>query len=224
VATFRMRLGSTTMAIALAGCGHRSVAVDQDASSALTPGGQDGSVGSRPIPPAPDAGSVVSGGKGDRCVMALRTDTCCGSVQASWLSEVEARECLELWPLAPGTAQCLHLWPKGCDLVDCDTAGPPSRVVAPQGGKCAFVDECQGPADCVLAKDYGKCCSCPESRPTVLLGSDPCLVQQPETDDKVYPPPDCAVPDCPEIPCPLCTLPDSAPTCHLGDALNWCGW
>jgi hypothetical protein len=159
-----------------------------------------------------DAANNDAASNGD-CVIAVRTDNCCTTPEAVSASEVAQDPCLEPYRPKKIESQCLAAQPKECELIDCDYAQPKSRSVRRNAaGQCAFVDECQGDADCTLAFDYSECCvNCTgQILPTSLLAQDPCLATE------LFPgagPADCKTPDCSAVKCASC-LPEKAdPRC-----------
>jgi hypothetical protein len=75
-------------------------------------------------------------------------------------------------------------------------------------GKCEWKSECVIDADCVAAIDARRCCPCAAGYPRSLLALEPCLVQQPMTDDKPYPPAGCKeLPTCDAVKCKPCGDP-----------------
>jgi hypothetical protein len=112
--------------------------------------------------------------------------------QPSLVSALAKDPCLVPYPAKAPPKSCLNKWPKYCDLVDCAIARPPTRTVGlDPAGKCVWKSECETSADCLMGIDARSCCPCQAGYPRSLLQTEPCLVEQPTTDDKPYPPVGC---------------------------------
>ncbi|MCC6747574.1 MAG: hypothetical protein IT371_07955 [Deltaproteobacteria bacterium] len=155
----------------------------RDGSGATVDGqaGSDG--GARRV----DSRGPVSSGT---CVVGVHVDDCCTHAVPVPLSRLSTDQCLLHWPPANVPQPCFDKRPPKCALVDCDYVPPPSRLAGPLpgGAGCAFVDECQKPADCVMAIDARHCCACPQAVPAALLKVNPCIVS---LETSAFPPPGC---------------------------------
>ncbi|MCB9556304.1 MAG: hypothetical protein H6707_09400 [Deltaproteobacteria bacterium] len=133
---------------------------------------------------SPDLGSPADAIGGTRCVLAIRTDNCCGAALPYRKSEVDNDSCLvEVGPsvqrvvtIGPSDPACLRKRPEICERIDCDITPPPVRTVAADAqGNCIFTDECQTDADCAPGRYHQGCCPCLDGFPRALIGSEPCV-------------------------------------------------
>jgi hypothetical protein len=155
------------------------------------------------------------------CVVAQRIDNCCTPWVAVSHGEAKADPCLialgEPWPSSDELLDCQ---PQVCTDVLClDPNVPPSRTLFRADGACMFGDECQSPADCVLANDVTRCCNCTEAMPKSLVDQEPCLVPQGQSSASAECNDNGA--QCLAVLCAACAEP-TEPTCTLGDALRKC--
>lgn len=153
--------------IACAACGGRHASTAQD--GALTVDGSqtvDQAIGK--------VDQALPAGNND-CVVAIRTDNCCTSAQPVRRSQLQADPCLVevapslhrmQWVASPS---CRAKWTENCELIDCISPPPASRIVKPDAnGVCRFVDECQSDSDCFVGSYNGVCCPCAEGFPLAL--------------------------------------------------------
>lgn len=210
---------------ALTGCiesrriGHAEDGGDRDGASPgsdlLQPRGDHGQL-------AADAGSRKGdAGAGDKCVVAVRVDNCCGRVEAMRLAVVNADPCIMLWPLiGPYPSECLARWEKRCETVDCASSAPPTRSATEVDGRCVFTSECQSSDECTSAINLRACCGCLQAVPRELLSLQKCLVQPNAPNAQPWPA-DCGPADCPAVLCGMCREPQGV-FCLHGDDYSRC--
>ncbi len=164
------------------------------------------------------AGSYASGTLGvgvgggmQGCFAGLQLDHCC-SAPVAGDSLTGSDPCLVPygeWFSPDALAACPAA--EACLELNCVHPEPASRVVARRSSKCEFVDECASDGDCEVAVDHGRCCSCPEVMPRVVVAEDPCVVGHGQPA-----PSGCA--DCSAVDCGACTEELLVPACgHRGD-------
>jgi hypothetical protein len=109
------------------------------------------------------------------CVVARHADQCCSGPVPASLDDLSKDGCLQRLERAPDVRTCSAV--SDCNKVACGASTPPtpSRVARRSGGSCAFANECESDADCVLATNEAYCCGCPEWVPRSLLAADPCF-------------------------------------------------
>ena len=95
-----------------------------------------------------DSGEADSGGEA-QCVLAIRIDLCCNQAYPATVAEVDAEDCVVLWPidyeaLDPDlVTACVAAQPDFCEIVDCDFAPPASEeVTVDASGACVY--DCPG--------------------------------------------------------------------------------
>jgi len=165
--------------VAGAGCGSRSIgaaggAEDGQVASADSTGfALDGGLASFDAGSQPKVDVLTA----TTCTIAIRVDNCCTQPIAVRPEQLKSDPCLVPYVYGLKVPKlCRDKWPKMCELVGCTFGQPPSRLVtvAP-GGSCHFKNECETDADCVLANDARKCCSCAQAYPTSMTEEDRCL-------------------------------------------------
>ena len=166
------------------------------------------------LPPPPDNGVMPM-----ECTVGIRVDNCCTGAEPVTVAQIEADPCLV--PYLDGfdiPPECRELWDPECEYIDCAFGPPPSRLTAYFNGACEFVDECMAPDDCVVARNFFQCCSCPQAYPRALVDQEPCLILPPQS----AVPEECFNPDCALVDCWPCPEIPSEVECVIGDALNRC--
>lgn len=191
-------LAVSMVSLLLLGCDDRLPPVGDDGGTAPDRG-VDASQ------PRPDVGLIIKdlGPQPPECTIGIRVDNCCTNAQAVFTHEMELDPCLVPYPPAvPYPAECSAQWDPGCDEVDCIFGPPESRLVELNAvfGECQFVDECELPDDCILARDFRHCCSCFEAYPRALVERDRCLITPPQS----AVPEECFNPECAAIDCVAC--------------------
>lgn len=126
-----------------------------------------------------DGGAAVAdGAAAPQCVIAIRTDNCCVAPVPATMAQVQQDPCLVSYPASAAsiTAACKKKMPKMCEVVDCDSPPPPSRLVqVTPGGGCGWMNECRVDSDCAPARDARQCCGCGAGYPVSLVSREPCL-------------------------------------------------
>jgi hypothetical protein len=146
------------------------------------------------------------------CITAVHADQCCSHPVAVTLQAAQADPCLARYadPFAPDVlSRCPTA--SSCLSLDCTFFAPPSRISGPDphsAGTCAFLDECEGPQDCVVANDFSDCCSCPAVFPKALGPTRSCVTT-------VAPDSGTACVDCSAARCGPCTATVASATCGL---------
>lgn len=155
------------------------------------------------------------------CAIAFRLDVCCLDAVAVTRAELRADPCLLEYPRdVPEEERYETCRPDDCEPISCGSHRPPSYVVAPSAGGCAFADECSKPSDCVLATVVGICCGCAQAMPASVALVDACFIAQSEDRVNIG---QCAYQECVGWgePCEACPEPVE-PTCLIRDSFNLC--
>ncbi|MCA9671708.1 MAG: hypothetical protein KC503_39185 [Myxococcales bacterium] len=204
----------------LAGCGGRPpVGSNADGAGTQDAATSGADAGRADIDTPPIVPPTIPPSNGE-CAVAIRVDDCCQAPQPVALADVLADECLVLWEDRYNIPEaCKKRWPKRCELVDCASAEPLSRVAKRIGGVCKYADECTTNTDCTVATNTRTCCACPEVVPRALLPINECLHEHNATPSGPWPK-RCLQP-CPEVLCAPCGVPASV-ECVLGDDINRC--
>jgi hypothetical protein len=137
------------------------------------------------------------------CIIAIRTDVCCGEPFVISRHEMDEDPCIQkYYGSEPPSAECRARWPPGCQYADCAFFPPLTRIAGRgRDGTCQFLSECETDDDCVWALDARTCCGCPAYYPRSLLATDRCLAALESESSS----------DCPESTC--ATVRCAMPTC-----------
>lgn len=161
------------------------------------------------LPPPPDLGPGAH-----ECTIGIRVDNCCTNAEAVTARQIEGDACLVSYPPTfPLPRECEALWDPACDVLDCTFGPPESRLTLPVQGECRFVNECDLPEDCTIARDAFQCCSCFESTPRSLVEREPCLIPPPQSSL----PEECHNPECDLVDCAACPSIPAGSECYLSD-------
>jgi hypothetical protein len=117
----------------------------------------------------------------DGCLIATRTDTCCGEPFVINRHEMDYDPCVQPYFRPTYLPECVARRPPECARVDCAFTPPLTRVVGRDAeGRCQYRSECDTADDCLRASDLRQCCGCPDYYPRALVEADGCL-QDPAT-------------------------------------------
>jgi hypothetical protein len=209
-----------------AGSGGAALATTAGATAAAATGGSSSRSPTDARPDGP-ADTVREAAADDGCLIATRTDTCCGEPFVINRHEMDYDPCVQPYFQPTYLPECVARRPPECAWVDCAFTPPLTRVVGRGAeGRCQYLSECDTADDCLRASDLRQCCGCPDYVPRALVEADGCL-QDPATVVEWQRCPDttcrtssCVPHSCPAMPPALC----SSNAVQAAAGLRACTW